>query len=104
MPRPCGAAQRGKPQALSNQSPARQPPPPPWQALLALAPESALLCELGADGEVVGTREVPTALVHKGDVLRVLPGWRVPADGEVLEGRSYINEAMITGGGIWRGA
>jgi high-affinity K+ transport system ATPase subunit B len=29
----------------------------------------------------------------------VLPGWRIPADGEVLEGCSYINEAMITGGG-----
>jgi Cu+-exporting ATPase len=29
---------------------------------------------------------------------QVLPGWRVPADGEVLEGQSYINEAMVTGG------
>ncbi|GBF98396.1 copper-transporting ATPase-like, partial [Raphidocelis subcapitata] len=67
------------------------------KALLALAPECALLCELDASGAVASTREVPTALVHKGDVLRVLPGWRVPADGEVLEGRSYINEAMITG-------
>ena len=68
------------------------------RALLALAPEAALLCELdAAGGAVASTREVPAAMVHKGDVLKVLPGARVPADGEVREGASYVDESMVTG-------
>ncbi len=67
------------------------------KALMRLAPDTALLVELGADGEVLKQQEVPSSLVHKGDVLRVLPGAKVPADGLVVEGSSYINEAMITG-------
>jgi Cu2+-exporting ATPase len=42
-------------------------------------------------------QEVPTAQVEVGDLLLVRPGEKVPIDGEVLEGRSGVNEAMITG-------
>ncbi len=59
--------------------------------LASLIPPSAHLLR---DGEVV---EVPTAEVKSGDRLLVRPGERVPIDGRVLEGRSSVNEAMITG-------
>ncbi|EIE25451.1 heavy metal translocatin [Coccomyxa subellipsoidea C-169] len=40
---------------------------------------------------------VPTTSVRAGDVLRVLPGERVPVDGEILEGRCSVDESMLTG-------
>ncbi len=44
-----------------------------------------------------GTQEVPVSELTKGDRVLVRPGASVPADGEVLEGESDVNEAMITG-------
>jgi len=41
--------------------------------------------------------EVPTAQVQVGDLLLIRPGEKIPIDGEVLEGQSGVNEAMITG-------
>jgi Cu+-exporting ATPase len=41
--------------------------------------------------------EVPLAEVRVGDVLIVRPGERVPTDGEVVEGRSFVDESMLTG-------
>jgi len=40
---------------------------------------------------------VPTSSIRKGDVLRVLPGERVPVDGEIVEGRCSLDESMLTG-------
>ena len=42
-------------------------------------------------------QEIALSLVKAGDVLRVLPGASVPTDGVVLEGQSYVGEAMLTG-------
>ncbi len=44
-----------------------------------------------------GTEEVPVAELQEGDLLLVRPGASVPADAEVVEGESELNEAMITG-------
>ncbi|KAG2435932.1 hypothetical protein HXX76_007127 [Chlamydomonas incerta] len=67
-------------------------------ALAALAPDTATLVTLDADtGGVVDSCEVPSALIHRGDVLRVLPGAKVPTDGVIADGQSYLNEAMVTG-------
>ena len=43
------------------------------------------------------TEDVPVAELEAGDLVLVRPGGRVPADGEVADGESHTNEAMITG-------
>ncbi|MBZ9813164.1 heavy metal translocating P-type ATPase [Mesorhizobium sp. CA7] len=62
------------------------------RALLDLAPKTARL--IGADGS---EKDVPLDSVKSGDRLRIRPGDAVPVDGIVLEGRSAIDESMITG-------
>ncbi|WP_429811258.1 heavy metal translocating P-type ATPase [Ensifer sp. B1-9] len=46
------------------------------------------------DGETI---EVPLSDVHTGDTVLVRPGDRVPVDGSVIDGNSYVDESMITG-------
>ncbi|MER8775185.1 heavy metal translocating P-type ATPase [Mesorhizobium sp. M0977] len=62
------------------------------RALLDLAPKTARL--IGADGS---ENDVPLDIVKAGDRLRIRPGDAVPVDGIVLEGRSSVDESMITG-------
>jgi P-type Cu2+ transporter len=62
------------------------------KSLLALAPNTAV--RVKPDG---GEEEVRLDDVHVGDILRVKPGTKVPVDGKVTEGRSNIDESMITG-------
>ena len=62
------------------------------RALLNLAPKTAR--RIGADGE---EEEVDLADVLTGDRLRVRPGEAVPVDGVVREGRSSVDESMLTG-------
>ncbi|OLL27966.1 copper-transporting ATPase [Burkholderia sp. SRS-W-2-2016] len=61
------------------------------RALNALRPERARIRVGGEE------RDVPLAQVRVGTVVVVRPGERVPVDGAVLEGRSHIDEALITG-------
>jgi len=62
------------------------------KALLGLAPKTARRVE--PDGSEA---DVPLARVHEGDLLRVRPGEKVPVDGLVVEGKSSVNESMVTG-------
>jgi Cu+-exporting ATPase len=62
------------------------------RALLNLAPKTAR--RIRRDG---GDEDVPLETVQAGDRLRVRPGDSVPVDGVVLEGRSAIEESMVTG-------
>ena len=62
------------------------------RALLALAPRTARRLRDGGREE-----DVPVEQVHAGDRLRARPGERVPVDGIVLEGESWVDESMVTG-------
>ena len=62
------------------------------RALLDLAPKTALRQRQGQDDE-----EVPLELVRVGDRLRIRPGEKIPVDGVILEGRSAIDESMVSG-------
>ena len=62
------------------------------RALLDLSPKTARI--LTADGS---EKDIPLERVKPGDRLRVRPGEKVPVDGVILEGRSSIDESMITG-------
>ena len=62
------------------------------KSLLGLAPKTAR--RINADGS---EEDVPLAHVHVGDLLRVRPGEKVPVDGVVTEGRSAVDESMLTG-------
>jgi Cu+-exporting ATPase len=62
------------------------------RALLDLSPKTARL--LDPDGV---EKDIPLEHVKPGDRLRVRPGEKIPVDGVLLEGRSAIDESMITG-------
>src|SRR5580700_10972110 len=62
------------------------------RALLDLTPKTARLVR--ADS---GDDEVALDAVNIGDMLRVRPGEKVPADGQIVEGRSAVDESMLTG-------
>lgn len=62
------------------------------------APGKAAAAEgAGRGDEALVVMSVPTASVRAGDVLRVLPGERVPVDGEIVDGRCSVGESMLTG-------
>ena len=61
------------------------------RALLGLAPKTARRVSNGRE------EDVPLADVQVGDILRIRPGEKIPADGIVVEGRSSVDESMITG-------
>lgn len=62
------------------------------RALLDLAPQTAR--RITSDGD---EEEVPLDRIQHGDRLRVRPGDKVPVDGDLQEGRSAVDESMVTG-------
>ncbi len=60
--------------------------------LLGLAAKHAH--RVNDDGTI---EDIPISLVHTNDRLQVRPGEKIPVDGEVLEGSSYVDESMVTG-------
>ena len=61
------------------------------RALLNLVPEKAIVVR---DGQEM---EVDTASIVPGDIVRVRPGQRVPVDGVISEGRSSLDESLVSG-------
>ncbi|WP_284336565.1 heavy metal translocating P-type ATPase [Comamonas sp. NoAH] len=64
------------------------------QAIQQLVQLQAKTARVRRDGAV---QEIEIAQVRQGDVLEVRPGERIPVDGVVLEGRSFVDESMISG-------
>lgn len=62
------------------------------RALLGLAPKTAR--KINADGQ---EEDIPLDQVQPGDRLRIRPGEKVPTDGVVVEGKSSVDESMVTG-------
>ncbi|KRA81250.1 haloacid dehalogenase [Altererythrobacter sp. Root672] len=62
------------------------------RALLGLAPKTARRLKADRSEE-----DIPLEQVHLGDLLRIRPGEKVPVDGTVVEGRSSVDESMISG-------
>jgi Cu+-exporting ATPase len=64
------------------------------KALLGLAAKTAHRVRDGVE------QEIPVDEIEKGDALRVRPGEKIPIDGVILDGKSNIDESMITGESI----
>ncbi|KAL0644741.1 hypothetical protein Bca4012_043031 [Brassica carinata] len=65
--------------------------------LVQLTPATAVLLIEGKGEKFVGEREIDALLIQPGDSLKVVPGGKIPADGVVVWGSSYVNESMVTG-------
>ena len=64
------------------------------RSLMALQPSMARLVTGQAAGQTI---DVPISQVQVGDVLQVLPGDKVPVDGQIETGQTTLNEAIVTG-------
>ncbi|HEV7247203.1 MAG TPA: heavy metal translocating P-type ATPase [Shinella sp.] len=64
------------------------------EAIKRLAGLQAKTARVRRDGKAV---DLPIGSVVSGDIVDVRPGERLPVDGEVVEGESYVDESMITG-------
>jgi len=64
------------------------------EAIKRLAGLQAKTARVRRDGGVI---DLPIGSVVSGDIVEVRPGERLPVDGEVVEGNSYVDESMITG-------
>jgi Cu+-exporting ATPase len=65
------------------------------KALLGLAPKTARRLKNESNYE-----DIPLEHINRGDLLGIKPGEKIPVDGLVIEGRSTVNESMVTGESI----
>ncbi|MEB6665666.1 heavy metal translocating P-type ATPase [Acinetobacter vivianii] len=64
------------------------------EAIQRLVSLQAKVAHVSRDGQIT---DIPIDQVVAGDVVMVKPGERIPVDGEVVEGQSFVDESMITG-------
>lgn len=65
--------------------------------LIGLQPTAATLIELDSNGNIVSQKEVNIKEIQISDILLVRPGDKIPVDGGVIGGHSYVDESMING-------
>ncbi|RPB04490.1 heavy metal translocatin [Choiromyces venosus 120613-1] len=68
----------------------------PSMATIYVDPEKAGL-SMGNDDNAGEERTIPTELIQVNDIVIVRPGDKIPADGTVVAGESYVDESMVTG-------
>ena len=64
------------------------------RALEELVKIMPTIAHLIRNGDII---EIPTSQLKAGDVVLVRPGEKIPSDGVVIEGESFVNEALLTG-------
>ena len=65
--------------------------------LIGLQPTVATAVEVDESGEIISQKEVSIADIVVNDLLLVKPGEKIPVDGDVVGGESYVDESMING-------
>jgi Cu+-exporting ATPase len=65
--------------------------------LMELQPHEATLVELGPQNNIIREEVCSIDLLHRNDIVKVLPGAKFPVDGVVVDGTSSVDESMITG-------
>ncbi|XP_004149709.2 copper-transporting ATPase HMA4 isoform X2 [Cucumis sativus] len=65
--------------------------------LAHLAPDTACLMNFDDNGSLLSEVEIDTQLIQRNDIIKIVPGAKVPVDGIVIGGESNVNESTITG-------
>ncbi|OMJ22887.1 Copper-transporting ATPase 2 [Smittium culicis] len=65
--------------------------------LMTLTPSKALLVERDTSGKVINETLIASELIQVGDELRLSPGEKIAADGEIIEGSTEVDESTVTG-------
>ena len=69
----------------------------PAQSRMVMNPESLEEPSPAGNTPEMDLAMVPTSNIRPGDIVRVLPGERMPVDGDIIQGKCSVDESMLTG-------
>lgn len=65
--------------------------------LMSLTPPTALMVTVDENLTILSEKKIPSELIAEGDYLKLVPGDKIPADGDVVVGATTVDESMVTG-------